>query len=491
MIKKYFIVLCTVVSLICLAIITYALVKNAFFGGLDVDELFHSQVVYLMNNGIRPYSAFFLISYSPIYHWFMLPIYMLTNFQYETLSAARMVMVGVFLVRMLLIFLVSRRIFNNKIAIVTLFLTIIEPISSYTVVHLRPDNLMIVVFLAALYLFLEAERRSKAWLYSLAGCLLVVASLIMLKVAFNVALFGILIAVWSIMKHKIMNFVHFVAGGVLALAAYLGYFLVTGRLVSMIEQVFLYPSKTFFNTFQYPLPFAFFYKHDNYMLYGAGGKPFNWYLSWLILFFMCAGVYIVFQYLSKQRGWTIKQFFLLFISLSFFIQVFFLMKLQSGFLQYYQLPLFFGTFLAAYAIVSLWDSWVHWGLLNAAGLAVLAIVMTYSIVPLYQLRGTYSNKDFENAIRGIWKIVPVDKAIYPHVIFRPIVYPHPYQITLGDASEFMKSLLPDPMTIFTQHNTQYILNDQYQLSFYPENFRNYIYSNFAPSPEFPMVMVKK
>src|SRR5512137_608327 len=94
---------------ILLTVITVSVVNVGYLYMLDNDEVSHAQIVYLIMHGLKPYVDFFSV-YPTIFHWFLIPVFSFSGFTLDAFNMARIVMIMLFLVRIIVIALITARV---------------------------------------------------------------------------------------------------------------------------------------------------------------------------------------------------------------------------------------------------------------------------------------------------------------------------------------------------------------------------------------------
>ena len=145
---------------------TFLLLLSVLKSGLlyqyDNDELSHTQYAYLLRNGLSPYTSF-IMTFTPLFHWFILPIFNILGFNFSAIFVARIIMIVLFLARITLSHLIVRLIFGKLIAYIFVPLQLLDPFTVFSAMQIRQDNLMITVFLLGLLLLgLVRHRRLEA-----------------------------------------------------------------------------------------------------------------------------------------------------------------------------------------------------------------------------------------------------------------------------------------------------------------------------------------
>src|SRR3990167_4698071 len=218
----------------------WLVIKSGYYFIFNPDEIFNANTIYLMQKGMRPYVDFYTV-YSPIFHWFITPVFWLLGFSFKAISGARVVMIGLYIVRIILIFWLVKRIFGKNTAFIFLLLYLFDPFMVFAGMQIRPESLMMVVYTLFLIVFSYAlnsvipsvsegslapacagrnarlsnklrdsspakggVRMTSGWLFFLSGTLGAVALLINIKIIPSLAAFG-LIFIYLIFQKRLFK----------------------------------------------------------------------------------------------------------------------------------------------------------------------------------------------------------------------------------------------------------------------------------------------
>src|SRR3989338_4826857 len=107
----------TVLYFLLLLCLSYSAILSGLFYQYDNDELSHAQYTYLINSGFTPYTSF-IMTFTPLFYWFLSPLFLTFGFNFSGVFAARIVMVILFLIRILFSYLIVRQVFGMKIALI-------------------------------------------------------------------------------------------------------------------------------------------------------------------------------------------------------------------------------------------------------------------------------------------------------------------------------------------------------------------------------------
>src|SRR3989344_4976036 len=86
---------------IVLAMLMRSFVQSGFYSAFDVDEIYHAQRIFFVLQGFRPFIDYYT-SYTPLFHWFVSPIFYIFGFHLESIQYVRLVLFIVFIARIIL-----------------------------------------------------------------------------------------------------------------------------------------------------------------------------------------------------------------------------------------------------------------------------------------------------------------------------------------------------------------------------------------------------
>ena len=292
-----------------LSLLLWSVILSGFHFIFNPDEIFNANTVYLMLKGMKPYVDFYTV-YSPIFHWFITPVFLLFGFSFKAIGGARVLMIGLFIVRLFLMFLLVKRVFGKKVALIFIPLFLLDPFMVFAGMQIRPENLMMVFFTLFLLVFSyvlssvipndsegssdppaggERKYASPGGWFFLSGVLCGVTLLTNIKVIPSLVAFAIVFVYFVIQKRLFSKLLLFVNGFCLAFLAFFVYFLLKGYLPEMLLHVFIDPFKLN-SSIPYPTWLGYFY-FSNPTIYGIDGKPLNWMYAWVLPVLGFAGGY--------------------------------------------------------------------------------------------------------------------------------------------------------------------------------------------------------
>lgn len=479
------------IYLTLLIILAYSVVYSGFFYQFDNDELINAQKVYLMLTGHKPFTSFFSV-YSPILHWLLMPVFSFFGFSFQALLVSRLFMIVLFSIRLFLIFFFVFKIFGKKIAYLFTFLFLADPISVFTVMQIRTDNLAMIFYNAGLIIFYFGYLKSKKILLFLAGVLFGAALLSTLKIGLSLLVIVIIYAIYCLKNRTPKDFFCFCTGWGLSFLLFFFYFYIQNSLPEMVQQLFIdsviinQANKSFSN-------FSFFYQPNNPLLYGFDGRPLTWLYSWVLLIFAFIGVYQVFATLLSQP--TIKKTdfikMILFLTLSLnWLSLFFI---NSVYIQYF-LPA--GWLLALFAAVSFNNIYSFLSRFKKLKFAILCISWAILVILTYfSVKGNF----FRAKAGGFWftkdvlitkmNVIGKDKAVFPNTLFHPLVGPFVYGYPLERMPEKIIKRYPYIPDILEEKKPPYLYFGEYNRHLRPE-WESYIDSHYQQLENIPNYWIR-
>lgn len=443
--------------LIIYSVFLFMLLKSVITFGInylyDIDELGHSQYVYLFINKVSPYLSFDL-TVTPLYHWTLIPLFKLFGFSFATIHKARILMIILFLLRILLTFWLVRVTFGLNIAIIFSGILLLDPFTTFSSIQIRPDNLMIIVFTFALLTFNFALKNKKNYLFLMSGALFSLSALILLKMAPSVAVIFFLFAVFCILKKKFTNLFYFSTGLALPLILFLLYALSQNYLSEMIQQI-IFDRALYNATLLNKGSVWFYYKSNNFYLYGFQGKPVSWFFTIILPFTSILGSILVTNKIAKNRKINPDSLFKIILVFLLFSQILWLLTVQGIFLQYFLTLSYLFAIFTAYLL---------------SNLNRFLLLAAFILIALTSSKGNYNKATYTNAetiksFQNIWKVIPLNEASFPNTLFRPIAYPLTFGTYLGDAPKKVFSRWPPLTDYLEQKQINYLILSDYDFIF--------------------------
>ncbi len=335
--------LITVFSFVALVIILvgrFAVLLTHYF---DPDEFVHLYRGYLLSEGQIPYRDFGLYAFTPLFHLFLAPSFILFKESLAPIFLSKSLIFVIFLFNLLTVYFIGLFSFGNRFGLLAAFILALFPFVFLHFNEIRPDNLAILFWLLSfLFLLLAERKKSHSKLIFLSGLLFGLSLLVVIKTFF--AYPALLACLWLVLHHmrakKTRGFFIFHLGLILPWLVWAIYFSLHGLLGEAVYWTLIAPRET--NRFLLAskttgsfAPFRIFVPNDG--RYGFWGSSLPWILSNIVLALGLVGLIKSFKRLIVLRDRTLIYPFLLFSFLGFSLVILFYYNYTSG--GHYYLPL--------------------------------------------------------------------------------------------------------------------------------------------------------
>lgn len=334
------------VGLICLGVILYLrLIEGLTREYGKPDEFSQLHFVYLLSHGFIPFTDFFNI-YPPLFPVLLVPVFKIAGDSFLVLTLSRVVIFIFFLLMLVAFFGIMKLLAGKESALAAVVLAGSLPMSIEKSIEIRPDNLMLPLFLLGIFFYMKALGGGKVSYYFLSGASMMLSFLVLPKIAFSI--FGFVlgaIALSIFNKHYLkkinINAPYFIAGSLTVFFFYslilLKYGIFTQTFISSVKDAHLIVSNIRFMGGTTPL----YWLTPTAFVYGSY-KGLSWYLNFVIIGLALIGFIRVLWKFFKTHKIT-QDIILLIPTITSFI---FLYTVQVAFLQYL-LPLlaFFPFFI--------------------------------------------------------------------------------------------------------------------------------------------------
>jgi hypothetical protein len=323
---------------------------NRYF---DPDEFAHFHWAYLFTLGLKPYKDFF-IYHIPFFQFFLLPFFILPHTA-ETFLFVRILMFVILGITQLVSALIVKKLIKSELAFyLTFFLILIFPLMTDKSIEIRPDVLMILLFMIPLYLSFSFStwKRKHAVIAGLSlGTSIMIFPKIMFAFPALLVLFLFDPVTTVLRSHKLPNkreLLHFlIFAGTTAIPGvlFLFYLFVMGIVPQGIFSIFTATKLIYADLPMKYSPFIIFepwplvYMNNQTM----DLKPnFPWLVSVILMITAAAG----FVMIGVERKWKLFLFYLVFFVSSYMYLM--LLPLKFILLQYYMPMIFIGAPLSAF-----------------------------------------------------------------------------------------------------------------------------------------------
>lgn len=434
----------------------------------DPDEFAHLHWAYLIKEGALPYRDIFMF-HIPVFQWFLSPLFFLYDSP-STLILARIIQFVLYLAVACFIFLLTKRITHNVLpSLLSMLLFLIFPITLDKSIEIRPDMLMMALYIICMYLVVFHKNK-----LFLSGLLLGLSLLVFPKMIFAVpSIVLLLIKDRHIPSYKKIA-KQFVTGFGLPFLLFLLYLFLNGitknALVAFMQtSVIAYSGKPRFSPLVALSPFPLVYVAKR-------GVSFPWIINTII--FTTALLGLIPLYRLNKRFFTAFFFYLLFGGI-------FLFAFPSPYIQYFMPLSMIASILSALCITSMVHSFPL--VLRTISMTIITGALVLSFWQQYQLRADSGNNNLEQlqVITDIIRISKPKETFYDVVgsyVFRPDGYficCHPY-------GEFIHRMNPKPMSLresIIRNQTKFLIMDRTGLLFWltPEPDLAFLLQNYVAS----------
>lgn len=470
--------------------VLFTALQSGYFYQIDNDELYHSQLAYLIDHGYTIYSNFYT-TYTPVFYWLLQPVFRFVGYDVQALSAGRIVMMGLFLLRLGVVFLIIRSLFSWKASLLSVFLFIMDPFAVMTVMQIRPDNLMLFLFSCGLYSYILARKSQKKLYFFIAGACISLSLISLMKIIPSVGMF-LMIAVLSAWQRKTLK-----DEGVLLLGFFMtsacifGLFMIQGSLNGVIQQTIFDPFVVF-NALLYPVPYGFYHREGNMWFYGPWNRSIAWIYAQVMMPLAGFGLASAIQQIQAKVNPLVRDI-LIILSGALVFQWLWLLTVPSIFIQYY-LPINWIIVvlagIAGYQILELTKhKYVQLFVYSSTGL--LLLLFSYGTVKTNIFRAGIRSDGTYQKLESLWKATPENSQVFPSVLFRPIAFPLPYRVHFTEFPEAVMRRFPPLKETLIKQNIQYIYNEGGVIDSLPLDAHDYIRENFVPGGIDSEIFVRK
>ena len=473
-------------------LLAFMVLKSGYFFEFYIDELYHANTAYLIAQGYSPFKDFFL-PYSPLFHVSLIPLFTQFGFTLETIQWTRLVMIALFAVRVVTAAVLVRMLFGTLAAILFVPLLLLDPLTEYSSMQIRPDNLMLTVYVVGVWLLTKGLLQKKKYLAFLSGILLGLAILLSIKIAPSMGVI-LLILTGLRFKYTFTGLRELWLGCILPIAIFCIYYSAKGLLSPMITNL-LFDARLINEALKYPVPMGNFYRPSDATTYGLSFKPALFQYLWSLPLLSFAGVYATFQefdfsFLKFSKKRTIG----IILSISLVAQWLSLFFVRSVFIQYYLPVTYLFAIFAAVAVAKIIHTVQIHKFVYTATLLFFSIIYMYLLIPSLQAnseRAKRSGAEQKMAITAIWNYVPETSAVYPGVLFRPLAYPVPYGFTFYDLPQSIFSRYEPVQNYLKKNDVQYLNIDGKPWALPDETVVQYINAHYAQDKEYPLFWKQK
>lgn len=461
---------------VVVALLLASVIHSGYLYQFDQDELFHINIVFLLRHGLVPYRDIFF-TYLPFFQWFLTPLSFFTGFTFQLLEAARVAMIVLFIIRLSFIFFIARKLFGSLVAYICIPLYLFDPFTVYTGMQIRPDNLMMTLYIAGISLILFWYINKKSYVLPLAGLLLGTSIVTLVK---NIPA-TCLVTLFTLIELKKTRRYRHMATFLFALiitAIFFAAWAWNKEIVPFTIQQVVFDAKKLNDSLRYPQNILNYYWPPNVLLYGFPGRPIPWVYELLLPLFAFAGMFSTFldlkTYGTRRRlvGWFTASCLLQWVSLLF---------IRSVFLQYFLSVSWFLALFAAVALARVYEKMA----INRVSVRILAtigaMILIGGLVVSWKANNTRAAMSYGNqaaSIQSQWRIIPETATVFPGTLFRLSVYPIGYQTNFVDVSSYLVKRYGSPSVYLERYRIPYVIIDPFNFSFLDLPTQDYIRTHY-------------
>jgi hypothetical protein len=477
-----------------LAILIRSVIASGYNYIFDNDEFYHSQVVYLIAHGYKPFTDIYLTVYPPIFHTVLYPMYSITKFTVESLYAAREFLIVLFFVRVLLGAFIIGTVFGSVAGMLFIPLYLLSPFAIFVEMQIRPDNLMVTLFMAGLAASILAIKKKSQILWAISGALGVLSVLTLLKILPGVAVYFLVFTGFLLIKRRLRELRAFLFGGAILVGLFCLYFVIQGSFGAMIQQVFVESIASYSGVFEYPVPLGFFYHPRNPALFGVGGKPLTWQFTWFLPIMAFAGAYsILHDCIKKGKNDTFLPQKLTIIG-TLAGQWVFLFYMESVFIQHY-IPLNWLFAGLSSVCLSLFYQLIKdkriYSYLFIISIIISLLLLVKTSIDANTFRSTQDSAQLLQTWNHIWQVIPENTPVFPNALFRPLAYPVPHGHFIGNIPDSIYYRLPSITKTLEKEKDAYVYIDDYYFSKLKPDVQQYILANYVRQNYEPALYLRR
>lgn len=411
------------------AVLLFSVIRSGFLYTFDNDEIAHVQVVYLINSGQQPFRSFFTV-YSPAFHALLVPLLNVFGETFTFVYSARILMIILFLIRIALVSGIAVTVFSPLTAFLFIVLFLLDPITVFAGMQIRPDNVMLVLFTAGVLALARWKKTKKPFLLPLSGFLLGLALVLSLKAILGIGVIVLGSLVYSFYRRKyftLQQYIRFLLCIFIPVILFCLWYALQGLFFPMVQQLVIDAVATN-AAILYPPPMGNFYWPNNVPVFGLPGRPITWIYVWLLPALALAGSHAAL--INRKR--TFVTVLLVGCLIAYWLSLFFI---RAVFIQYYLLVTWlFALFAAVYIEDVLF--WLRFfpRIAMIARIVMLGVCMALIVVSVRANinRSTINADGFITFFKERWKVIPDGAKTFPNFLFRLSSFPLTYGYYLFD-----------------------------------------------------------
>jgi hypothetical protein len=421
------------IFVVSLVVVIWSVLRSGYFFTIDIDEYFHAHMTYLLAHGYHPFTDFFTV-YSPIFHWLLVPGFSFFGFSLETIQWTRLLLITLLALRVTAGFFLIQLIFSSWVAIVFIPVFFLDPMTPFVGMQIRPDNLMITLFMVSLWILALGFKKKKPALFFAAGILSGLSFVTSVKITPSIVMLVTVFSLHCLHTRDFKTWKTVASGFATVIILFCAYFIAIGAFEQMVRGLFV-DSLAINRSLLYPVPHGHYYRPTDNQLYGQSWKPALWIYLWMLQVGSIAGAYTLVTHVLAKKKLQWEDCIKMVLVLSLFIQWFSLFFVRSVFIQYYIPVTWLYALFTAWGIVYLFELLRRWPWVSQGGVALLLGVYAFlardSVMANVERSGIRA-AEVRDGIRASWTELPPNAPVFPGYLFRPLSYPIPYGFTYTD-----------------------------------------------------------
>lgn len=480
------------IFLASIILLAFTVIRSGYFFEFDLDELYHANTVYLISQGYKPFTDFFL-PYSPLFYSFLSPLFHTSGFTLDTIQATRVVMIILFVLRILGASLLIRTLFGKLAAFLFLPLFLLDPFTAYVSMQIRPDNFMMTIYIIGLVVLIHGFIAQKKYVILLAGIILGISLIASIKIVPSLgALF--LVLFFYRLRYKFAGLLELCIGISLPIVLFSLYYLFNGAFVPMITNL-VFDARAINESLKYPVPMGNFYWPSPSTIFGLSFKPILFQYVWALPLLAFAGAYNTFI-TSDFTSHTLSRKNMLssVLAVSLGVQWISLFFIRSVFIQYYIPLTWLFALFGAVAIATILHKVKSNKALYIGTLLLFSGVYCLYLAPSIQAnyeRAKVIGKETKESILSIWRYIPENQSVYPGVLFRPLAYPIPYGFTYYDLPQSLFRRYAPIEHYLEKNNVKYLNIHERAWALPNEVMKQYVTRHYIQDDTNSLFWVKK
>jgi len=475
------------IFLASIILLAFTVIRSGYFFEFDIDELYHANSVYLLSSGYKPFTDFFL-PYSPLFYSFLSPLFHASGFTLDTIQAARVVMIILFVLRIVGASLLIRMLFGKLAALLFLPLFLLDPFTAYVSMQIRPDNFLMTIYVIGLVALTHGLIAQKKYTILLAGIVLGISLIASIKIIPSLgALF--LVLFFYRLRYKFIGLFELCIGVGLPIILFSLYYLFNGAFMPMITNL-IFDARAINESLKYPVPMGNFYWPSPSTIFGLSFKPILFQYIWALPLLAFAGAYntlIASDFTSHTL--SRKNMFSNVLTVSLGVQWISLFFIRSVFIQYYIPLTWLFALFGAVALATFLHKVKSYKALYIGTLLLFSGMYCIYLVSSIQAnfeRAKVTGKETKESIRSTWKYIPENQSVYPGVLFRPLAYPIPYGFTFYDLPSDLITRYGPIQNYLEKERVPYLNIDGKPWAQPNDEVKQYISSHYTQDETYPL-----